>query len=51
VAREFRRRLKNRFSRETIDSPYQARRVQVTVRGGPEGEGVAAAASAGAAGA
>ena len=51
VAREFRRRLKNRFSRETIDSPYQQRRVQVTVRGGPEGEGVAAAASAGAAGA
>ena len=51
VAREFRRRLKNRFSRETIDSPYQARRVQVTVRGGPEGENVAAAASAGAAGA
>jgi len=51
VAREFRRWLKNRFSRETIDSPYQQRRVQVTVRGGPEGEGVAAAASAGAAGA
>ena len=51
VAREFRRRLKNRFSRETIDSPYQARRVQVTVRGGPEGEGIAAAAGAGAAGA
>jgi small conductance mechanosensitive channel len=52
VAREFRRRLKNRFSRETIDSPYQQRRVQVTVRGGPEGEGAAAAAaSAGAAGA
>lgn len=50
VAREFRRRLKNRFSRETIDSPYQQRRVQVTVRGGPEGEGIAAA-GAGAAGA
>ena len=50
VAREFRRRLKNRFSRETIDSPYQARRVQVTVRGGPEAEGIAAA-GAGAAGA
>jgi moderate conductance mechanosensitive channel len=49
VAREFRRRLKNRFSRETIDSPYQARRVQVTVRGGPEAAGVAAAADAGAA--
>jgi len=49
VAREFRRRLKNRFSRETIDSPYQARRVQVTVRGGPEAAGIAAAADAGAA--
>lgn len=51
VAREFRRRLKNRFSRETIDSPYQQRRVQVTVRGGPDGEAIAAAAGAGAAGA
>ncbi len=49
VAREFRRLLKNRFSRETIDSPYQQRRVQVTVRGGPKGEGIAA--STGAAGA
>jgi small-conductance mechanosensitive channel len=49
VAREFRRRLKNRFSRETIDSPYHSRRVQVTVRGGPESQGVAAAAVAGAA--
>lgn len=46
VAREFRRRLKNRFSRETIDSPYQQRRVQVTVRGGPEGEGIPAQAGA-----
>jgi small conductance mechanosensitive channel len=51
VAREFRRRLKNRFSQEMIDSPYQQRRVQVTVRGGPEGGAVAAASSAGAAGA
>jgi moderate conductance mechanosensitive channel len=50
VAREFRRRLKNRFSRETIDSPYQQRRVQVTVRGGPDAER-AAAEAAGAAGA
>lgn len=49
VAREFRRRLKNRFSSETIDSPYQARRVQVTVHGGgPDGKDTAAAASAGA---
>ena len=49
VAREFRRRLKNRFSRETIDSPYQARRVQVTVRAGQEAAGIAAATGAGAA--
>jgi moderate conductance mechanosensitive channel len=51
VAREFRRRLKNRFSRETIDTPFQQRRVQVTVKGLPEGEGIAAAAGAGASGA
>jgi small conductance mechanosensitive channel len=49
VAREFRRRLKNRFSHETIDSPYQQRRVEVTVRAGQEGPGAAAAAGAGAA--
>ncbi|MGZ8399193.1 MAG: mechanosensitive ion channel family protein [Gemmatimonadales bacterium] len=49
VAREFRRRLKNRFSRETIDSPYQARRVQVTVRAGQEAAGIVAATEAGAA--
>jgi small conductance mechanosensitive channel len=51
VAREFRRRLKNRFSHETIDSPYEQRRVEVTVKGGHEGEGVAAGAGSGAAGA
>lgn len=50
VAREFRRRLKNRFSRETIDTPFQQRRVQVTVRGS-NGEAIAGAAGAGAAGA
>lgn len=50
VAREFRRRLKNRFSRETIDSPYQQRRVQVTVKGDLDPERLAAG-SAGAAGA
>jgi small conductance mechanosensitive channel len=50
VAREFRRRLKNRFSRETIDSPYQQRRVQVTVKGDLDAERLAAG-SAGAAGA
>lgn len=46
VAREFRRRLKNRFSREMIDSPYQQRRVQVTVKSGLEGEAIAAGAGA-----
>lgn len=46
VAREFRRRLKNRFSRETIDSPYQQRRVQVVVKGGAEAEAIAAGAGA-----
>jgi len=48
VAREFRRRLKNRFSRETIDSPYQQRRVEVTVRDTAQGAAkVAATAGAG----
>jgi small conductance mechanosensitive channel len=51
VAREFRRRLKNRFSRETIDSPYQQRRVQVTVRDGSHGAAAELAARAGASGA
>jgi small-conductance mechanosensitive channel len=45
VGREFRRRLKNRFSRETIDSPYQQRRVEVTVRDSAETAGKIAAAS------
>jgi moderate conductance mechanosensitive channel len=45
VGREFRRRLKNRFSRETIDSPYQQRRVEVTVRDGADVAGKIAAAS------
>jgi hypothetical protein len=50
VAREFRRRLINRFSKEAIESPFQQRRVHVTVKGAPPGEAVAAAAAAGAAG-
>jgi small-conductance mechanosensitive channel len=45
VGREFRRRLKNRFSRETIDSPYQQRRVEVTVRDSADMAGKIAAAS------
>jgi moderate conductance mechanosensitive channel len=52
VAREFRRRLKKRFDRETIDIPFPQRQVQVTIRGGGPGEAIAAAAAgAGAAGA
>jgi moderate conductance mechanosensitive channel len=50
VAREFRRRLINRFSREAIESPFQQRRVHVTVKGGADGEAIAQAAAAGAAG-
>jgi moderate conductance mechanosensitive channel len=50
VAREFRRRLIIRFSREAIESPFQQRRVHVTIKGGAEGEAIATAASAGAAG-
>jgi small conductance mechanosensitive channel len=48
VAREFRRRLINRFSRESIESPFQQRRVFVTVKGGAEGEAIGQAAAAGA---
>src|SRR3954468_3119121 len=50
VAREFRRRLKIRFDREAIETPFQQRRVHVTVKGGSPGEAIAAGASAGAAG-
>jgi moderate conductance mechanosensitive channel len=50
VAREFRRRLKNRFDRETIESPFQQRRVQVTIKGGAGGEAVAGGVGAGAVG-
>jgi small-conductance mechanosensitive channel len=50
VAREFRRRLINRFAKESIESPFQQRRVHVTIKGGTEGEAIATAASAGASG-
>jgi small-conductance mechanosensitive channel len=50
VAREFRRRLINRFSREAIESPFEQRRVHVTVKGGASGEAISQAATAGAAG-
>ncbi|HET7041739.1 MAG TPA: mechanosensitive ion channel family protein, partial [Gemmatimonadales bacterium] len=49
VAREFRRRIKNRFDKETLDIPYPQRRVHVRVEGGAGAEPVVRAA-AGAAG-
>ncbi|HVQ48398.1 MAG TPA: mechanosensitive ion channel family protein [Gemmatimonadales bacterium] len=45
VEREFRRRLINRFAREAVESPFQQRRVHVTIKGGTDGEAIAAAAS------
>jgi moderate conductance mechanosensitive channel len=45
VEREFRRRLINRFARESVESPFQQRRVHVTIKGGTAGEAIAAAAS------
>jgi small conductance mechanosensitive channel len=51
VAREFRRRVKNRFDRESLEIPFPQRRVHVRVEGGPAGaDPIAAAAAAGAAG-
>jgi small conductance mechanosensitive channel len=50
VAREFRRRLKIRFDREAIETPFQQRRVHVTIKGGSQSEAIAAAAGAGATG-
>jgi small conductance mechanosensitive channel len=47
VAREFRRRIKNRFDRETLDIPYPQRRVHVRVEGGPGGDAIATAGAAG----
>jgi small conductance mechanosensitive channel len=44
VAREFRRRLKIRFDREAIETPFQQRRVNVTIKGGAGAEAIAAAA-------
>jgi small-conductance mechanosensitive channel len=50
VAREFRRRLKVRFDRETIEGPFQQRRVQVSIKGSAAGEAVASGVGAGATG-
>jgi small-conductance mechanosensitive channel len=50
VGREFRRRLRKRFERETVESPFQQRRVHVTVKGpaADAGDAVQAAGAAGA---
>jgi len=46
VAREFRRRLINRFGREAVETPFQQRRVSVTIKGGTPGEAIETAAGA-----
>jgi small-conductance mechanosensitive channel len=46
AAREFRRRLKNRFDRENIEIPYPQRRVRVRVEGMPPTDSITAAAGA-----
>jgi small conductance mechanosensitive channel len=50
VAREFRRRIKNRFDREHLEIPFPQRRVHVRVEGGPGSDSVAHAAAAAAGG-
>jgi moderate conductance mechanosensitive channel len=50
VAREFRRRIKNRFDQEQLEIPFPQRRVHVRVEGGPAGTDPIAHAAAGAAG-
>jgi len=46
VAREFRRRIKNRFDREELEIPFPSRRVHVRVEGGPGPDPIAHAAGA-----
>jgi len=48
VAREFRRRVKVRFDSETIETPYQKRKVQVTVHAGEPSEAAIQPADGGA---
>ena len=50
VAREFRRRIKNRFDQEKLEIPFPQRRVHVRVEGGPASIDPVAHAAAGAAG-
>jgi small conductance mechanosensitive channel len=48
AAREFRRRLKNRFDREGIEIPFPQRKVHVKVEGGAaSNEAITAAGAAG----
>jgi small conductance mechanosensitive channel len=46
VAREFRRRIKNRFDRESLEIPFPQRRVHVRIQGGPDTDPIAQAAGA-----
>jgi moderate conductance mechanosensitive channel len=45
VAREYRRRIKNRLDREGLEIPFPQRTVHVRVEGGPDAEAAAHAAS------
>ena len=47
VAREFRRRIKNRFDHESLEIPFPQRRVLVRVEGGPADPAATAAGAAG----
>jgi small-conductance mechanosensitive channel len=46
LAREFRRRIKNRFDRDGVEIPFPQRKVDVRVEGGPASDAVTAAAGA-----
>jgi moderate conductance mechanosensitive channel len=46
VAREFRRRIKNRFDRDGVEIPFPQRKVHVRVEGGSASDAVTAAAGA-----
>jgi len=46
VAREFRRRIKNRFDRDGVEIPFPQRQVHVRVDGAPASDAVTAAAGA-----